>query len=111
MRGRITDAQTGEGVSFAYITNAARGQRGLTVQADEDGNWTGSFAPGEMLRFAQVGYQPMTAQAADPGGIMLVQMQPAGDLDPVIIERERPTGWVWLLLIGVVLIGANSRKR
>lgn len=106
MIGRIVDSISGEGVPFAYI-GTDRGGQWTGTQADEGGNWSFGFLPGDLVRVASIGYRTAEltgAELSEGAGVVFLE-EVAGELDPVIVtpHQDEPatasTSYLWLLLL------------
>jgi len=104
MKGRITDATTGDGVPFANIGSVVR--RDIGGNADEFGNWDIPFQPGEVIYATQVAYKPWSGRAVE---VIALQPEPR-ILPPVTIRPEKKKGgWgFWLLLAALAFTASDD---
>ena len=92
-QGRIIDISTAQPVDLAYLFRVADGQAPVLIaQADGAGRFTVDLPVNVpvKIRAERVGYHGYTFSVPAGSGPVEFQLESAGDLDPVVIERERP---------------------
>lgn len=110
-QGRIIDIATAQPLDLAYLFRVVEGSAPVPIaQADASGRFSVDLPANvsTKIRAERVGYRGYTFDVP-PGNVPLeIQLQSAADLDPVIVERERPKAkgspWILLGLVALFLL-------
>ncbi len=91
IRGTVTDASTGEPLSYANVS-LMPANLGIGTMTNDDGQYTLEYrAAGTGIQFSYIGYEPVTMDLTAPkNGILNVSLNPlATELEDVVVTARR----------------------
>lgn len=111
-QGRIIDIATAQPLDLAYLYRVDGGRRDLVGQADTAGRFSIDLPVNVpvKIRVERVGYNPWGFDVAPGTSPLEFQLEGAIELDPVVVERERPkpkpshSPWILLGLVALFLL-------